>query len=46
MSLLKEEDDKELMKLDIYEDYELMEMEKRKMEVILKEDEEKTGKLL
>ncbi len=45
MSLLKEEkeENRELMKLDLYEDYEIM--EKKKME-LMKKEEEKTQKLL
>ncbi|BFT94809.1 hypothetical protein MNSC_08170 [Minisyncoccus archaeophilus] len=47
MSLLKEEkeENRELMKLDLYEDYEMMEIEKKKME-LMKKEEEKTRKLL
>ncbi|WP_412732153.1 hypothetical protein [Minisyncoccus archaeiphilus] len=47
MSLLKEEkeENRELMKLDLYEDYEMMEIEKKKME-LMKKEEEKTQKLL
>jgi len=47
MSLLKEEreENRELMKLDLYEDYEMMEVEKKKME-LMKKEEEKTQKLL
>ena len=47
MSLLKEEkeENRELMKLDLYEDYEMMEVEKKKME-LMKKEEEKTRKLL
>ena len=41
MSLLKEEreENRELMKLDLYEDYEMMEVEKKKMELMKKEEE-------
>ena len=41
MSLLKEEKgvDKELLKLDPYEDYEIMEKQKKKMELMKKEEE-------
>jgi len=35
----------ELMNLDIYEDYEIMEVEKKQME-LMKKEEEKTQKLL
>jgi len=47
MSLLKEEkeDNMELMRLDLYEDYEIIEAEKKKME-LMKKEEEKTQKLL
>ncbi len=47
MSLLKEEkeENRELMKLDLYEDYEMMEIEKKKME-LMKAEDEKTGRLL
>ncbi len=41
MSLLKEEKEgnRELMKLDLYEDYEMMEVEKKNMELMKKEEE-------
>jgi hypothetical protein len=43
MSLLKEEKEgsRELMKLDLYEDYEVMEVEKKNVEIVLDDKEKK-----